>query len=143
MKLKKKFAQRGGTFNRVSFDNMLKYMMLKQEHIDELRVKYYTSSMTEKLINELKDLEDNKDLIKHCINIFAKYFILVDSPKTITCDKSTLSKITGLSERTIDERRRSGELPYIQLSDNYSRQGGRKVILFDPIEVEEYLRCMS
>jgi hypothetical protein len=59
--------------------------------------------------------------------------------KPISCDKKTLSKLTGLSERTIDERRRAGNIPYIQLSGTTDEKGGRKSIVFDPFEIMEYL----
>lgn len=52
--------------------------------------------------------------------------------KPITCNKQTLSKLTGLSERQIDERRRAREIPFIQLSG--SNGSGRKIILYDPYE---------
>ena len=54
-----------------------------------------------------------------------KYF---DNIRYLDCDKKTLSKLTGLSERTIDERRRAGNIPYIQLSGTNDEKGGRIIL---------------
>jgi hypothetical protein len=57
--------------------------------------------------------------------------------KPICCNKKTLSKLTGLSERQIDEKRRARKLPFIQLSGG--NEAGRKIIVYDPIEVKKHL----
>ena len=61
-------------------------------------------------------------------------------PKTrpISCNKETLSKLTGLTERQIDEKRRARQLPFIQLSGG--NESGRKIIVYDPIEVKDYIQ---
>ena len=87
------------------------------------------------LLEELKKLKENDNPI----NLTLHFFLLADKMKPIYCDKKTLSKLTGLSERTIDERRRAGNIPYIQLSGTTDEKGGRKSIVFDPFEIMEYL----
>ena len=57
--------------------------------------------------------------------------------KPISCNKETLSKLTGLSERQIDERRRARAIPFIQLTGGNS--SGRKLFIYDVKEVSAYL----
>lgn len=71
------------------------------------------------------------------MNFLLEAFLEADKIKLISCNKETLSKLTGLSERMIDERRRRGELPHFQISNNNGVGG--KVILYNPLEIKKYI----
>ena len=116
-------------------EKMLQDLNIEQNLINQIIIRYSTSNLTKAFIEELKKLKENDNPI----NLILHFFLLADKMKPISCDKKTLSKLTGLSERMIDERRRAGNIPYIQLSGTTDEKGGRKSIVFDPFEVMQYL----
>ena len=134
MKLYEKYCE-NNEFTDTSLEKMLKNLNVKQNLINQIIIRYSTSNLTKAFIEELKKLQENDNPI----NLILHYFLLADKMKPITCDKKTLSKITGLTERMIDEKRRARELPFIQLSGSFDEKGGRKIIVFDPTEVANYL----
>ncbi|MBL3518887.1 hypothetical protein H0A43_00170 [Arcobacter lanthieri] len=119
--------------NKITNYNLLKNLNIDEYIINQIMIRASISSLTKAFIEKLKKL-DEKD---NPINTILEFFLLADSIKPISCDKKTLSKITGLSERSIDERRRAGKIPFILLSG--SNDTGRKTIVYDPIEVSNYL----
>lgn len=121
--------------NSKSDTKITNYKLLKNLNIDEyiinqIMIRASISSLTKELIEKLKKL-DEKD---NPINIILEFFLLADRMKPISCDKKTLSKLTGLTERMIDEKRRARQIPFIQLSGG--NESGRKIIVYDPIEVK-------
>ena len=116
-------------------EEMLQDLNIEQSLINQIIIRYSTSNLTKAFIEELKKLKENNIPI----NLILHFLLLAEKMKPISCDKKTLSKITGLSERTIDEKRRAGHIPYIQLSGTTDEKGGRKSIVFDPFEVMQYL----
>jgi hypothetical protein len=130
MKLFDKYSQ-NGFFN---LENMLKDLDINPNLINEIIIRYSISSLTKEFIEKLKKADENENIQ----NIILEYFLLADKMKPITCNKLTLSKLTGLSERQIDERRRARELPFIQLTG--TNGSGRKIIVYDPFEVSKYLQ---
>ena len=116
-------------------EKMLQDLNIEQNLINQIIIRYSTSNLTKAFIEELKKLKENDNPI----NLILHFFLLADKMKPISCDKKTLSKLTGLSERMIDEKRRTGNIPYIQLSGTTDEKGGRKSIVFDPFEVMQYL----
>ena len=116
-------------------EKMLQDLNIEQNLINQIIIRYSTSNLIKAFIEELKRLKENDNPI----NLTLHFFLLADKIKPISCDKKTLSKLTGLSERMIDEKRRAGNIPYIQLSGTNDEKGGRKSIVFDPFEVMHYL----
>ena len=134
MKLFDKYSI-NGIFTNYSLESMLKDLNIEPKLINEIIIRNSISSLTKEFIEKLKRTDESDNHI----NIILEFFLLADRMKPISCDKKTLSKLTGLSERTIDERRRAGNIPYIQLSGTNDEKGGRKSIVFDPFEVMQYL----
>lgn len=120
-------------FTNYSLESMLRDLGLSEHLISEMIIKNSISSLTKEFIEKLKKTDETDNHI----NLILKYFLLADKMKPISCNKQTLSKLTGLSERQIDEKRRARKLPFIQLSGG--NDSGRKIIVYDPIEVVEYL----
>lgn len=118
-----------------SLEKMLKNLKIEETLIKQIIIRYSTSKLTKTFVEELKKLKEDENPI----NLILHFFLLADKMKPITCDKKTLSKLTGLSERMIDERRRARQLPFIQLTGSFDEKGGRKIIVFDPDEVINYL----
>ena len=114
-------------------EKMLQDLNIEQNLINQIIIRYSTSNLTKAFIEELKKLKENDNPI----NLTLHFFLLADKMKPISCDKKTLSKLTGLSERMIDEKRRARQIPFIQLSGG--NESGRKIIVYDPIEVKNYL----
>ena len=114
-------------------EKMLQDLNIEQNLINQIIIRYSTSNLTKAFIEELKKLKENDNPI----NLILHFFLLADKMKPISCDKKTLSKLTGLSERMIDEKRRARQIPFIQLSGG--NESGRKIIVYDPIEVKNYL----
>ena len=114
-------------------EKMLQDLNIEQNLINQIIIRYSTSNLTKAFIEELKKLKENDNPI----NLTLHFFLLADKIKPISCDKKTLSKLTGLSERMIDEKRRARQIPFIQLSGG--NESGRKIIVYDPIEVKNYL----
>ncbi|MBD3831534.1 MAG: hypothetical protein IE890_13760 [Arcobacter sp.] len=108
-------------------------MNIDSKLIDEIIIRSSISSLTKEFIEKLKKTDEKENIF----NIVLEYFLLADKMKPISCNKQTLSKLTGLSERQIDEKRRARQLPFIQLSGG--NEAGRKIIVYDPIEVINYL----
>ena len=132
MKLFDKYSI-NGIFTNYSLESMLKDLNIDFKLVNEIIIRASISSLTKELIEKLKKL-DEKD---NPINIILEFFLLADRMKPISCDKKTLSKLTGLTERMIDEKRRARQIPFIQLSGG--NESGRKIIVYDPIEVKNYL----
>ena len=101
--------------------------------VNEIIIRASISSLTKEFIEKLKRTDESDNHI----NIILEFFLLADRMKPISCDKKTLSKLTGLTERMIDEKRRARQIPFIQLSGG--NESGRKIIVYDPIEVKNYL----
>lgn len=132
MKLFDKYSI-NGNFTNQSLENMLRDLGLSEHLISEMIIKNSISPLTKEFIEKLKKTDESDNHI----NLILEYFLLADKMKPISCNKETLSKLTGLSERQIDEKRRARKLPFIQLSGG--NDSGRKIIVYDPIEVVEYL----
>lgn len=132
MKLFDKYSE-NGTFTNQSLENMLRDLGLSEHLINEIIIRSSISSLTKEFIEKLKKTDEKENIF----NIVLEYFLLADKMKPISCNKQTLSKLTGLSERQIDEKRRARQLPFIQLSGG--NEAGRKIIVYDPIEVINYL----
>ncbi|MCT7524498.1 hypothetical protein N5T77_05550 [Aliarcobacter cryaerophilus] len=106
---------------------------LSQDAVNQLLIRSEKSKLIKNLFEKIYINQSIN------INMLVETLITADKFSLISCNKKTLSKITGLSERTIDEKRRAGNIPYIQLSGTTDEKGGRKSIVFDPFEVMQYL----
>jgi len=135
MKLFDKYSI-NGNFTNYSLESMLKDFAIAPELINELLIRNSISSLTKEFIEKLKQLEENEDIT----NLLLHFFLLADKMKPITCNKETLSKLTGLTERQIDTQRRADAIPYIQLTGNDNTKAGRRIILFDPYLVTNALK---
>lgn len=118
-----------GKFDNYSLESMLKDLGIKQTLINEFIIRNAISSLTKEFIEQLKKTDENDNVL----NVVLEYFLRADKTKPIACNKKQLSSITGLTERMIDEKRRAGQIPYIQLSGNDGT--GRKIIVYDPQQV--------
>jgi hypothetical protein len=132
MKLFEKYSI-NGNFTNYCLESMLKDLNIEPKLINEIIIRNSISSLTKEFIEKLKKTDEKENIF----NIILEYFLLADKMKPISCNKQTLSKLTGLTERQIDEKRRARKLPFIQLSGG--NDSGRKIIVYDPIEVVEYL----
>lgn len=132
MKLFEKYTV-NGDFTNYSLESMLKDLNVEQSLINQIIIRYSTSNLTKEFIEQLKKLKEDENPI----NLILQFFLIADKMKPITCDKKTLSKLTGLTERMIDEKRRARQIPFIQLSGG--SETGRKIIVYDPEEVSNYL----
>lgn len=132
MKLFDKYSI-NGIFTNYSLESMLKDLNIDFKLVNEIIIRASISSLTKEFIEKLKRTDETDNPI----NIILEFFLLADRMKPISCDKKTLSKLTGLSERMIDEKRRARQIPFIQLSGG--NESGRKIIVYDPIEVTNYL----
>ena len=112
---------------------MLMDLKINSNLIEQIKIRVSISSLTKEFIEKLKRTDESDNHI----NIILEFFLLADRMKPISCDKKTLSKLTGLTERMIDEKRRARQIPFIQLSGG--NESGRKIIVYDPIEVKNYL----
>ena len=130
----KNFTNEKNEVNNEMLRDILKKLNINDFIIDQIIVRYYTSNLIKQFLKELTELKESENPI----NLVLSFFLLADKMKPITCNKKTLSKLTGLSERTIDERRRARKIPFIQLSGK-DEKAGRKIIVFDPTEVTNYL----
>ena len=132
MKLFDKYSI-NGNFTNYCLESMLKDLNIEPKLINEIIIRNSISSLTKEFIEKLKKTDEKENIF----NIILEYFLLADKMKPISCNKQTLSKLTGLSERQIDEKRRARQLPFIQLSGG--NESGRKIIVYDPIEVSDYI----
>ena len=132
MKLFEKYSI-NGNFTNYSLESMLKDLNIDSKLIDEIIIRNSISSLTKEFIEKLKRTDEKENIF----NIILEYFLLADKMKPISCNKQTLSKLTGLTERQIDEKRRARQLPFIQLSGG--NESGRKIIVYDPIEVKSFI----
>lgn len=132
MKLFDKYSI-NGIFTNYSLESMLKDLNIDFKLVNEIIIRSSISSLTKEFIEKLKRTDETDNPI----NIILEFFLLADRMKPISCDKKTLSKLTGLTERMIDEKRRARQIPFIQLSGG--NESGRKIIVYDPIEVTNYL----
>lgn len=132
MKLFEKYSI-NGNFTNYCLESMLKDLNIEPKLINEIIIRNSISSLTKEFIEKLKKTDEKENIF----NIVLEYFLLADKMKPISCNKQTLSKLTGLSERQIDEKRRARQLPFIQLSGG--NESGRKIIVYDPIEVSDYI----
>lgn len=117
-----------GVFELYSLKSMLADLDLSEKIINEIIIRYSTSPLLSEFIERLKLTNENENIQ----NLIMEFFLIADKMKPLTCNKKTLSKLTGLSERQIDEKRRSRQIPFIQLSG--SSGSGRKIIIYDPYE---------
>ena len=132
MKLFEKYSI-NGNFTNYCLESMLKDLNIEPKLINEIIIRNSISSLTKEFIEKLKKTDEKENIF----NIILEYFLLADKMKPISCNKQTLSKLTGLSERQIDERRRARAIPFIQLSGG--TEAGRKIIVYDPLEVADCL----
>ena len=132
MKLFDKYSI-NGIFTNYSLESMLMDLKINSNLIEQIKIRVSISSLTKEFIEKLKRTDESDNHI----NIILEFFLLADRMKPISCDKKTLSKLTGLTERMIDEKRRARQIPFIQLSGG--NESGRKIIVYDPIEVTNYL----
>jgi len=130
MKLFEKYCVKDD-FKEYNLQNMLQNLGVEQNIINEIIIRSSISTFFREFIKELEFLDEDKNPI----NLALKFLLLADRMKLISCNKEVLSQLTGLTERMIDERRRANKLPYIQLSGGHSEYGGRKIIVYDPLEV--------
>lgn len=133
MKLFEKYSI-NGNFTNYCLESMLKDLNIEPKLINEIIIRNSISSLTKEFIEKLKKTDEKENIF----NIILEYFLLADKMKPISCNKQTLSKLTGLTERQIDEKRRARKLPFIQLSGG--NDSGRKIIVYDPIEVKDYIQ---
>lgn len=132
MKLFEKYSI-NGNFTNYCLESMLKDLNIEPKLINEIIIRNSISSLTKEFIEKLKKTDEKENIF----NIILEYFLLADKMKPISCNKQTLSKLTGLTERQIDERRRARAIPFIQLSGG--TEAGRKIIVYDPLEVADCL----
>ena len=132
MKLFDKYSV-NGNFTNYSLESMLKDLNIEPKLINEIIIRNSISSLTKEFVEKLKKTDEKENIF----NIILEYFLLADKMKPISCNKQTLSKLTGLTERQIDEKRRARAIPFIQLSGG--TEAGRKIIVYDPIEVANYI----
>jgi len=125
-----------GNFTNYSLKKMLKDFNIAPELIEDLIIRKSVSSLVKEFIEKLKQIDKKKDIF----NLLLQFFLLADKMKPITYNKEALSKLTGLSPRQIDERRKADVIPHIQLTGMDSPKGGRRIILFDPYEVTRTLK---
>ncbi|MFW0695706.1 hypothetical protein ACN09X_04860 [Aliarcobacter butzleri] len=119
--------------NKSFIEQLLKDIGLSQDVINQLIIRCEKSKLIKKLF---ENIQQNQSIN---INTIVESLITADKFSLISVNKTTLSNITGLTERQIDNERRAGNLPYIQLSGTDDERGGRKTIIYDPFEVMEYL----
>jgi len=100
-----------------------------ENNIYNILIRKNTSPLVQSL---LKQIDISKDNIQ---NIILNLFFKADQMKPITCNKETLSALTGLSSRQIDERRRAKQISSIQLTGQSG--AGRKIILFNPDDLKK------
>ncbi|RXJ82183.1 hypothetical protein [Arcobacter sp. F2176] len=132
MKLFDKYSI-NGNFSNYSLESMLKDLNISNDLVNEIIIRYSISSLTKEFIEKLKKIDDKENII----NLLLEFFLLADKMKPITCNKQTLSKLTGLSERQIEKKRRKRELPHYQLTGGNA--AGRKIIVYDPYIVMKSL----
>jgi uncharacterized protein (UPF0128 family) len=118
-----------GNFTNYSLESMLKDLNVSSKLINDVLIRHSVSALTKEFIEQLKKTDENDNVL----NVVLEYFLRADKTKPIACNKKQLSNITGLTERMIDEKRRAGQIPYIQLSGNDGT--GRKIIVYDPQQV--------
>lgn len=118
-----------GKFTNYSLESMLKDLDIAPKLISDILIRHSVSSLTKEFIEQLKKTDENENVLNICL----EYFLLADKTKPISCNKKQLSTITGLTERMIDEKRRAGQIPYIQLSGPDGI--GKKIIVYDPQQV--------
>lgn len=119
--------------NKSFIEQLLKDIGVSQDVINQLIIRCEKSKLIKKLF---ENIQQNQSIN---INTIVESLITADKFSLISVNKATLSNITGLTERQIDNERRAGNLPYIQLTGTKDKRGGRKSIIFDPFEVMEYL----
>ena len=119
--------------NKSLIEQLLKDIGVSQDVINQLIIRCEKSKLIKKLF---ENIQQNQSIN---INTILETLINADKFSLISVNKATLSNITGLTERQIDNERRAGNLPYIQLSGTDDERGGRKSIIFDPFEVIQYL----
>lgn len=132
MKLFEKYSI-NGNFTNYCLESMLKDLNIEPKLINEIIIRNSINSLTKEFIEKLKKTDEKENIF----NIILEYFLLADKMKPISCNKQTLSAITGLTERQIDEKRRARAIPFIQLSGG--NESGRKIIVYDPIEVKNHI----
>ena len=81
-------------------EKILQDLNVEQSLINQIIIRYSTSNLIKAFIEELKKLKENDNPI----NLILHFFLLAAKMKPISCDKKTLSKLTGLTERMIDEK---------------------------------------
>ena len=119
--------------NKSLIEQLLKDIGVSQDVINQLIIRCEKSKLIKKLF---ENIQQNQSIN---INTILETLINADKFSLISVNKTTLSQITGLTERQIDNERRAGNIPYIQLSGTNDKRGGRKSIIFDPFEVIYYL----
>ncbi len=122
-----------GKFENYSLESMLLDLNISKKVVDEIIIRYSTSPLLKEFIEKLKKTNEDENIQ----NLIMEFFLIADRMKPISCNKKTLAKLTGLSERQIDERRRARQIPFIQLTG--SNGIGRKIILYDPLEVINHI----
>jgi len=110
----------------------LRKMNINEDNIYQFLIRKEISPLVKRL---LENILSNSDDSHYLQNQILKLFFTADGMKPITCNKSTLSELTGLSERQIDERRRARQFDFIQLTGDSGV--GRKIILFNPDEFKK------
>ncbi|RLA82967.1 MAG: hypothetical protein DRG78_05700 [Epsilonproteobacteria bacterium] len=103
-----------------------------EDHIYEIIIRKNTSPLIKDFIERIENNESFK-----LEDMLLDYFLMADKMKPITCNKNTLSILTGLSTRQIDERRRARQIPSIQLTGQSG--AGRKIILYNPDEFKDMI----
>ena len=126
-----------GKFDNYALESMLEDLSIHKDIIQEIIIRKNTSTLTNEFLEKIKKIDEKENIT----NIILEFFLLADRMKPISCDKETLSKLTGLSKRQIDEKRRARQIPFIQLTGKNG--SGRKCIIYDPKEVKMKLYEMK
>ena len=118
-----------GVFDTNCLEEALTDLGISKNLINQVLIRSSINSLTKEFVERLKSLDENENPT----NMVLEFFLMADTMKPITCDKTKLSELTGLTERMIDEKRRRREIPYFQLSGQAGR--GKKIIVYDPYKV--------
>ncbi|OCL90605.1 hypothetical protein [Aliarcobacter thereius] len=112
----------------------LKNIGINNEFINSIIVRALTHNKT---INSfLKEIKNAKE--EEILNITIKYLLKADKLKPISINKTTLSQLTGIKERTLDSLRRNKQIPFIQISGTTGTEG-RQIIVYEPEEVMKHI----
>ena len=99
-------------------------MGVSEVFVKEILLRDNSSDIINSLIKKLTKTTKTTMII----NLLIETILKLDLCEPISFNKKTVSKLTGLTERNIDELRRKKKLEFINLSGNNGV--GRKIILY-------------